>query len=265
MSEPYEISGFHDPRLRSPEHLRRLLKILEAAYETPQAAVDAARRAGLPGGRLHMKESAHDMWQSIVTFADNRADDLGSFDRLLSGLIDDLKETRFKEALVAWGSSRGFREIGQAAQEIRSLLARISAAQQVEDWVIPATALSAALQDLARILAETKSLGAIFEGLDDGEDQLLLARDTTRRALAAVGALLYEARDVKSFLRQSAAVADPRADVDRRVASYVLVEHAMRQRAVVDQAVSAVLEILIAAVPTALTRHQDAADYRPSG
>jgi hypothetical protein len=236
---------FRDPRLAGRDGMR-LLGILVEAFPNSGDAMNKGNFAGLPRG-LVQSGKPWDEWYAVVQWADAE----GRLQVLIDALLVELKDRKICQELELWNQSRGVAEIADVTPQILRALETIRSTPdptRVEDRV---RLLSQDIAGLVRKLADPRTPELGFGGLADSVRSARRATNAARQASAAVDTFLFEIESAASFLEENANASD-RDRADRLVSRSVVVGHLLDQRVVVDVAVSALLETLLASFPAAL-------------
>ena len=241
------VDGYADPRLEYDS--QGLTGLLGAVFYDREEISQIADGAGIPRAEISAEGKPIVVWGSIVRYADSN----GKFERLLAQVQRRMPSTdRRLPLLRAWIDSFGIRHVAESRRQLLTSYNRFFPTREVEPLVRIVDQLSNQLFELARMLADTESARRDLGELPDVDYTIRRCRELTRHASATVDSLLFELREIVVFLDRPSASQNDRDIADRTLARTTLVHHMFGQKAAADQSLSALLEILRAAVPTAL-------------
>lgn len=238
---------FRDPRLAGAGGAR-LIGILVEAFPDSRDAINKGSFAGLPQGAVGSSTPWNE-WYAVIRWVDSE----GRLQVLIDVLLEELhvQGRKIHRELSEWNKSRNVSNIAEATPQILRSLEMITSAPDpttVEDQLL---LLSTTLAELARRLADPRAPEVGFGGMADSARVARRAKDAARHASAAVDAYLFEVQAASTFLGESFTTHD-RDRAEGLLAHGLVMRHLLDQRVLVDAVVSALLDALLAAFPTAL-------------
>jgi hypothetical protein len=240
------MSNFRSRRLQSANDALRLMEILNDLESEPEAVVAVGALAELPKAHINRQAKTGDAaWQALVILADQTS----NLESLLDTVLQKYEGYDAATDLRRWLGSTGVTDVELLVRHVSHWLDIVTTTSP-PSLAEPTDALAVWLKDLAKALARPDAWKAVIGVVSNPEEKIQSALTAIRRAVAAVDSLLYQARDAASFLSEPASI-DHREEASRRIANYGLIDHVLRQRAVAEQSVATLLEILRAMIPAA--------------
>jgi hypothetical protein len=234
-----------DARLANSRNLRKLLKIVTEAFRDPGDPAKFARRLNLDTSRLPAHGAIRDGWENLFFLADD-SQVKGMFQNLINELIEEAENTHHHASLVDWDRRSGIADLNRAAKECQKYLRQVLDKSDPLATEASLVGLSSVLKEMGQLLARNDLIREHFGSLSDAQRITRRARTSVRRALSAVDHMLGGVQSAEGIIQRFPSSTRPESTFE---SEFSIKGRLLDQRVVVDESVSDVITVLLAAWP----------------